>query len=281
MLIFLMMILDEGWGQDSRKIIDNESGLPVPFVTIKVLNKPKGTIASETGNFILKIDDADSVWFSSIGYESIVIRGSKIGTVVKLIPKVKLLPDVRIGNRKFVRTLVLGDRTKKIEEDFNWGPTSGIKEEFAQFIELPDTNRLYHLKKVFLPVKKIKGCWGAIFLRIYAPDSTGRIPGEELLFEHLTIMKIKNKRAVVDLADKNIYISKFNGFYVSLGWPEEAEREKCLTTFLFSAHSNKITLARNLLYNDYTWYLFGDFTDTKQNKTSRRLAISAEVDEFY
>ena len=55
-------------------VIDAESNKPVPYVSIGITNKPDGTVSNISGEFKIdldtKIDNNDTLKFSSIGYQS-------------------------------------------------------------------------------------------------------------------------------------------------------------------------------------------------------------------
>lgn|GEM_PF-92848 len=56
--------------------IDGQSGLPLPYVSIGIKNKPVGTVSDSTGRYSLaylptEIADGDSIFFSSVGYKSV------------------------------------------------------------------------------------------------------------------------------------------------------------------------------------------------------------------
>ena len=67
----------------SGTVIDTESGEPLPFATIAVLGKPRGTVSNIEGKFVLDrrmITHGDSLAVSYVGYETIKIDASEIGT---------------------------------------------------------------------------------------------------------------------------------------------------------------------------------------------------------
>lgn len=56
--------------------IDGQTGLPVPYVSIGIKNKPVGTVSDSTGQYSLSylrsdIADKDSIFFSAVGYKSV------------------------------------------------------------------------------------------------------------------------------------------------------------------------------------------------------------------
>ena len=58
------------------RVIDNEHNTPLAYVSIGVLNKPKGTVSDTTGNFSFHIsseNNLDTLQFSLLGYSNIKI----------------------------------------------------------------------------------------------------------------------------------------------------------------------------------------------------------------
>lgn len=80
LFISLMVILSKGANAQSTMLkgvtIDGQSGLPVPYVSIGIKNKPVGTVSDSTGLYSLSylptdISDRDSIFFSAVGYKSV------------------------------------------------------------------------------------------------------------------------------------------------------------------------------------------------------------------
>lgn len=268
--------------QPLRRILDMQTGLPVSYATIKVLHRPRGIIASAKGEFELLIDNTDSVLFSCVGYNQKIVVGEKIGTTIYLTPKIKELREVKIGKKRLVREILLGNKDKKLQNDFNWGPgSSGLKEEFAQKIEIPDSTFIYRVKKIYIPVKKFS-CWGQLLVRIYAADSSSEFPGEEIFLKLVDIQKndIRQRKATIDLSEENLYFHNCKSFFISIGWPQDAYYSKCITTVLLSKASQEKTYARYLGSNSYMWYPFGLFKDLNGVTFEAKTGYSVELEQL-
>jgi len=137
------------------------------------------------------------------------VKGDIIGESIFLIPKIKVLSEVSVGNRKLLRTILLGNKVKKFEKDINWGPgSSDSKEEYAQRIDLPDSTLIYKIKKVYIPVRKFVS-WGSLLVRIYSEEPGTEFPGEELAIRMVEVdnKMIRKDQLVIDLADLGISLS--------------------------------------------------------------------------
>lgn len=55
------------------KVIDAETGFPVPYASILLVNKSQGMGANNEGRFQFKIESGDTLQISSIGYETLTL----------------------------------------------------------------------------------------------------------------------------------------------------------------------------------------------------------------
>lgn len=271
--------------QPVRKILDEKTGLPVSYATIKILHSSSGTIATTNGEFELLIEKSDSVLFSSVGYSQIILTGGKIGTIIYLTPKIKLLPEALIGSKKFLQTLLLGSKIKNPDTDINFGPSSyDLKAEYAQKIEVPDSTLTYKLKKVYIPMEK-RPCYSPLIMRIYAEDTGSIYPGEELFMKFVDVndKDIKKKVLEIDVAEANIYLRQCKYFFVSFGWTtiiKPNPHRWCVTTILLTRASTETTYHRSLTANNYSWYPLGKFRDLNGVDYQAKTTYSVVVDEM-
>ena len=121
-IILCYLISLSAFGQTTVSgIIENaETKEPIPYVNIGILNKNKGTVSNENGEFTLEIPTefiSDTIKVSSIGYESktfIVvdfISKLKESRSIKLSEKVIELNEVVVSAKK-LKEKILGNKTK-------------------------------------------------------------------------------------------------------------------------------------------------------------------------
>jgi len=121
-LILICLIGHSLFGQITADgIIKNaQTNEPVPYVNIGILNRAKGTVSNEKGEFSLEIPTEfinDTIKVSSIGYETkIFIANEFIKTMnenqsIALSEKVIELKEVVVSNKK-LKEKVLGNKTK-------------------------------------------------------------------------------------------------------------------------------------------------------------------------
>ncbi len=263
LLLVLIFFTSITYSQVSSQIIDKNTLLPVPFATIKVLNKKGGVIASEKGEFQIQLSPDDSILISCIGYYSIMLIGKEIKSTISITPKYKSLVNVTIQTHTIVESILIGDKSKKFKDLEYWGPGGlNLKEEFAQKMELPDSISTYRLKKLFIPSKKI-GCQGPLLLHIYAADTISQVPGEEIFMKMIPgdKMKYHKRKLLIDVSGENIYFDSTKYFFLSIGWPEEDYSSNCITVIMISRNSSQRSYTRYLNSNDYKWRQFGFFKD--------------------
>ncbi|MBQ7181994.1 MAG: hypothetical protein IJR87_12000 [Bacteroidaceae bacterium] len=77
----------------TARVVDAETGEPVPYVTIGTM-KGAALLSNEEGAFTLVADSADEVFLSRVGYEKLMLRVGRIGPTVRIRPMVKSLAEV-------------------------------------------------------------------------------------------------------------------------------------------------------------------------------------------
>jgi hypothetical protein len=289
----LLKILFASAQVTTRKVIDRQTNAPVVFATIKILGKPSGVIASDKGEFELNIEPTDSVLVSCVGYEQTILSGKYITSVIYLDRRIKTLSEITISEKKFIRTLILGNGVefldKKIICDFQdtssdcwpWGSSGNNKEEFAEKIRLPDSIHSYKIKKIYLPRVRRK-CVGPLLLHIYLEDTSSGFPGEELFLKPLYLDKsnVNKNKVVIDLNDENIYLYGAKSFFISFGWLPDAGKENCLATIILIRSAYDNTYSRTLSNADYHWYRFGKILLTNNETAERNTIYAVELDEM-
>jgi CarboxypepD_reg-like domain len=273
--------------------MDSQTNTPVAFATVKVLNKPAGVIASDKGEFDLNIDPADSVLISCVGYASKILTGKNIAAVIYLDKKIKTLKEVAVRERKWIRSVVLGNGVAYLDSNISCRVNSpeafetaechpwvgGNKSEFAEKIELPSNDLDYKIKKIIIPVSK-GSRWGPVLLHLYYEDSGSDNPGEEFLLKQIDVKKeiVKKNKIYIDLSAENIYLTDSRSFFIGISW-EKGEQE--YHTRLSLIKSDKTTYTRVLLDNNYNWFKRGGFKfGNSETLIFTNTIYAAELDEM-
>jgi hypothetical protein len=240
LLVIYLILVGKVHGQVLHGKVIDTTGHPVPFATIKVLNKPMGVIADSTGKFILPVVETDSLEISSVGFLLLKTRVSS-NLVFTLSPKTSSLNDIKVITSKVVRKWKIGNGVPYLKKRFHdHGDTSDFAhamditynmQELAEKILFPDNSKSYLVHTLTIPIQYWEDCAGKLVVRFFDIDSATGLPGEELftkviLFE---ISDIKKKRKLVfDFSADNLMLRRSKGIYVSVGFPfRRGETHSC------------------------------------------------------
>ena len=93
LLLFTLCI----WAQGDfhAKIVDAETGEPLPYVSVYV-SEGNGTLSNEEGAFSINAQPDDTLRLSCIGYEKLLLKAADIGDLVKLKPLTQKLREVTV-----------------------------------------------------------------------------------------------------------------------------------------------------------------------------------------
>jgi hypothetical protein len=289
-LLFLPVIF---LGQTSNKgiILSKETKSPVPFATVKVLHQPRGVIASEKGDFMLEIDLFDSVMISSVGYETKILIGKEIDSIIYLTPKIKSMAEVIVGKKHLLRTIILGnganylnktircrlDESGPKDDCWPWGP-GFEKDEFAERIDLPDSSLHYVIKKIIIPVTR--KCKNPLLLHIYNADPNSEFPGEELLRKAVHFKFLAHNKALVDISNDNITLHATKSFFIGFGWVWGEDGEDCDIHILLKKMEKGNTYSRTLGSKDYYWFNFSKHRNFEKEEYTVASLYAVKLDEM-
>jgi hypothetical protein len=207
------------------KIID-ESGKPIPYVNIGILDKNAGTLSDPDGSFDITLPGSlinDSLIFSSIGFETLKIPVHKLSRqsypiTIQINSTATLLNEITVSdkklNRKVARLGWMGGKDGVLPLDTIMGGGA-----VALLVEAP--GQPFYLEK--LQVRLMYNSKDTLKLRfhVFTYDSIKHQPGNELLTKEIILME--NKRfgwLRFDLSKENIFL---NQKYVCIGfeWIDE------------------------------------------------------------
>jgi hypothetical protein len=81
------------------RIVDTETGKPVPFASIGIVGTSKGTSSNLNGQFSLSVSEDVSVKVTCLGYESIIINSFSEMQLIRLKPIATQLGEVVVFNK--------------------------------------------------------------------------------------------------------------------------------------------------------------------------------------
>lgn len=202
LLIFLFFQTLFGYSQTvhRRVVFDAVSRKGIPYATIKVVNKPAGTYADESGWFEVKISAKDSLLVSCVGYQAKTVVPQQ--DTIFLDPLVVNLGEVKVRNKK-PKGYAVGLADSKREGTLH---LSGfVNVENSLMISIPDSVTYYRIKGVKFKILHKNGV-ALARLHIYTRGKDG-MPDKELLPEDVIINKHLKANGEIDLSRFNLILN--------------------------------------------------------------------------
>ena len=195
-------------------VIDKNSGKPIPYVNIGIVEKNFGTISDDVGQYKLTFSKhqlKDYILFQHVSYEpkAILVEDLIKGTDVYLKERVNALNEVIISS-KVVKRKKIGIRT---HNPLLWGGLGIGDEDIYEIAQEIKTNRTLRLVDF------------NIFLRIYQDSlpfkyriklykSADGVPGDLMIDDNIIIDGVVPGWNTVDLEPYNIIVE--GNFFVSI-----------------------------------------------------------------
>ncbi len=219
----LLLIAYPAISQLTGKIINAETGAPIPYVNIWVQDANIGTTTEENGNFSLETTpESLYVVFSAIGFETRTIELKNIKAKIPLIPKTTELQEVVVSSKQAAKELVIGKfKRSKINKFFGCGEKPKIWARYFPYDPIYTDTPFLKKIKVF----SISDHKNSTFnLRFYTVGEDGA-PGTYLTEKNMIgTAKKGNKFTEIDVSDLNILFPE-NGFFVAFEWLIIAENK--------------------------------------------------------
>lgn len=200
--LILLFFINFGAFAQTKGVVIDSLGNPIPYVSIFVENENKTTTSEENGTFSIQVLAEAKLIFSALGYEKKTVLAKDAARVV-LKSVIFDLQDVVIKKARKPKTLEIGKVSNSILEAFDTGPK--IDAKFFSYDN--QYKKTKWIKKIMLftdsPIER-----ASIKLHLYSVDANG-FPGEELLTQDL-IVYLK----------KGIYRHQFNIYDLDIEMPE-------------------------------------------------------------
>ncbi len=207
--LFLFLFSLPVFAQIQGKVID-ATGIPVPYVNIRVENENIGGTSEADGTFKIQAASDKTLVFSAIGFQILQSKITQDGKIV-LQPLAYQLDEVVISKPKETIKIEIGDAKK---ERFypEWMHYPYVYAKFFPYQTSYDETNFIQEVSVFT-YSHIEGA--SFKLRIYSVAENGS-PKEDLIHESI-IVKVKKgkKKTSVDLSSYHLILPKegvFVGF---------------------------------------------------------------------
>jgi hypothetical protein len=251
-LVFLVFQTLPGFSQVNHRMVvsDAVTRKGIPYATIKVVNKPDGTYADESGRFEVKILARDSLLVTCVGYQSKTVMPQQ--DTIFLDPVVVNLGEVKVRNKKPKEYAVGLAESKREGTLFLCGH---VNVENSLMIRIPDSFTYYRIKGVKFNARHRNGI-SPVRLHIYAQGKDG-MPDKELLPRDVIINKHLKSNGIIDLSHFNLIV---NNRILFVGMEEILSKTKfnyykgeCIGFDYTLEEKEPQTYARTVLDPNYTW----------------------------
>jgi hypothetical protein len=193
----------------TKGVVVDESGKPIPYVNIWVENENIGTTSEENGEFSIAASANKNLIFSILGFEKRIIKASEASNVIMKAVSFQL-DEVVIARHFETKKIEIGTINNSVLEAFDNGPRIDVK--FFSYEAAYKKTKF--IKKVsILTDSRIDNA--TVKIHFYKADANG-FPGEELLTrDYIVTIQKGVVRNGFDLTDLNLKMPKtglFIGF---------------------------------------------------------------------
>ena len=173
-LCLVLLLVNFYISAQTKGVVVDESGKPIPYVNIWVENENIGTTSEENGAFSITASANKNLIFSILGFEKKILKASEVSNVILKAVSFQL-DEVVIAKHFETRKLEIGQINDAIFEAFDNGPRIDVK----FFPYEAAYNKTKYIKKVsVLTDSRIDNA--TVKIHFYKPDANG-FPSEELL----------------------------------------------------------------------------------------------------
>ncbi|RNC79571.1 MAG: carboxypeptidase-like regulatory domain-containing protein [Balneola sp.] len=187
-------------------IVSDSTGLPLPYVNIGVLGTRIGTVSSIDGSFLLvsdKIEISDSVKFSYVGYENIVLVVDQVKELneIRMVPVKFSFTEITVNSNRLGKEKIFGNDSKRkggtVLSNWRSGDEIATKISFEKPTYITSAN---------FKISQIVG--DSMFFRINIYDFQDGKVGENLIRDNV-YLKEKQKTGVVtkDISFLNLILN--------------------------------------------------------------------------
>ena len=213
-LWFILLLMNFYVSAQTKGVVVDESGKPIPYVNIWVENENIGTTSEENGAFSINVSDNKFLVFSAVGFETAIAKLNESRKVV-LKSVAYQLDEVLIQKRIGKHQIEIGKYKK---EDVKMFYGSGLQPTIlAKFIESAEDIKIHPFIdnisfSTFSNINKAK-----IKVRFYEVALDGS-PSLDYSDDIIIVTVKKGKRnTTLDLKDKNIIIPD-SGLFIAFEW---------------------------------------------------------------
>lgn len=211
--------------QLSGIVLNSESGEPIPYVNVSVINHSSGATSEFDGRFAIpKVALGDTIIASAIGYTNLQLIVRSTVHDIKLKPKVYEITEVVISPKKQKKPIIINPIKKRLVRSKCSCSISKPWMAATFFAYKPEYASMPFIKEVaFITNSDIENA--KFNLRFFGVKENGEV-GEELLKDNIVLTTKKGKQLVkVDVTARAIQFPH-SGIFVALEWLALDENKK-------------------------------------------------------
>lgn len=256
-ILAFFLIINHSFGQVkcSAKLIDKDSKTAIAYVNIGILNTTLGTVSNEEGQFELNAPSKnDSLMFSSIGYENLILSIDKIlqKDSIFLQPIAYEFEQVELTSFNFDKEVILGERNENGRGKSVGFGNAQLGTELGALIKIEKETLI---KSVHFVLNHAKG--DSLLLRINIYDYKDKKIGEKVVKRNI-IIKDKQRKGTysIDLSAYEIILK--NDVLLSVEWLRNFDEtgNKLITFDTKKSKSHKGTYIKLTSSNEFKKYPF-------------------------
>lgn len=121
LILIFMFISSIAFGQQliQGKVVDKETGKPVPFASIGIIGLPRGTSSNVDGEFSISVLTPFSLRVTCLGYESVTLNSADSVLIINLKPIATQLEEIVILYRKVNPSKIVRKAFASIPNNYN------------------------------------------------------------------------------------------------------------------------------------------------------------------
>lgn len=206
--VLMLFLLSFSAYSQIKGIVKDDTGNPIPYVSITVENETSGTSSEEDGSFLMAVEVSKNLIFSAVGYETKIIKAVEAKDV-KLHKKVFELGEVVISPTKKQQTV-------KIDDDYGRGEIRYYSQQTtAKYFAYTEEVKNHPFLKEITIYTKSKIDNAKINLRVLKANQDSS-PGEDILEENYIVQVEKGgKNTTVDMQEFHIEIPA-EGIFIAM-----------------------------------------------------------------
>ena len=206
---YFLLLISFSISAQTKGLVVDESGKPIPYVNIWVENENIGTTSEENGAFSIAASANKNLIFSILGFEKRILKASDVSNVIMKAVSFQL-DEVVIARHFETKKIEIGQINNSVLEAFDNGPRIDVK--FFPYEAAYKKTKF--IKKVsILTDSRIDNA--TVKIHFYKADANG-FPSEELLTKDYIVTIEKGVvRNGFDLTDLNLKMPK-TGIFIGI-----------------------------------------------------------------